>query len=184
MTAPEKIWAEPHSVSSLRAVLDYDPMTGLFKWKERSVEIAGAQREANRFNAKHAGKPALTSKSHGYLRSPVLGKALSAHRAAYIIYYGETPDFVDHINGDRSDNRIANLRAVDFSENARNAKRRADNTSGSTGVHFNKRKKKWHAFIAQDGNQVSLGYFHDKTLAIAARKEAETRNGFHENHGR
>src|SRR3546814_1788886 len=76
------------------------------------------------FNNKHAGKPALVAPSRaGHLCGHVKGIPLLAHRVAWAIHYGEWPNGqIDHINGDPSDNRIANLRDVSALENARNAK--------------------------------------------------------------
>lgn len=78
---------------------------------------------------------------------------------------------VDHINRDRSDNRRENLRAVTQADNLLNKSKRADNTSGHTGVVWNKRKQKWHSSITVNKVTMSLGY-HDKLDdAVSARLE-------------
>jgi len=176
--APERIWAF-HAPEALRMLLDYCPETGLFKWKSRSAELTGSLREANRFNAKHAGKSALTSNSHGYRRAPVMGKSISAHRAAFTIYHGRVPSVVDHINGDRSDNRISNLREVSVSENNRNARTRSDNTTGAAGVYLRHKKKGWQVRIGDK----HVGIYLKFADAIEARRLALKESGYHENHG-
>jgi hypothetical protein len=97
--------------------------------------------------------------------------------------YGDEPQDIDHINGNRRDNRIANLRAVDRRENMRNARLRSNNTSGIVGVTFSRDRKKWVAQI-NDGKVRSLGRFDKFEDAVEARKAAERRAGFHPNHGR
>ncbi len=91
---------------------------------------------------------------------------------------------IDHINGDRGDNRISNLRVVTSTENNRNKAINKNNTSGVTGVTWSKSRRKWIAQIHIGKIGKALGGFDRVEDAIAARKNAETRYGFHENHGR
>jgi hypothetical protein len=91
---------------------------------------------------------------------------------------------IDHIGQDSLDNRIKNLRLVTRRENALNQKQSKKNTSGQTGVSWNKRAKMWVAYIKIDGKLIHLGYYIEKEDAIKARKEAEIKYGFHENHGK
>ena len=90
---------------------------------------------------------------------------------------------IDHIDGVRHNNEVENLRLVSSSENSKNTSKRADNTSGSVGVYLT-RAKKWAAQIGVSKNVIPLGTFADKDDAIAARKAAEVKYGFHQNHGR
>lgn len=90
---------------------------------------------------------------------------------------------VDHINHDRSDNHIENLRLVTNMQNAQNKKMRPDNTSGTTGVYFNKSLKLWCARITINQKVIMLGCRVDKDAAVALRKQAEIEYGFHPNHG-
>ena len=87
---------------------------------------------------------------------------------------------IDHINGQRADNRAANLRDVDKAENQKNAARRSDNTSGVTGVYWDKTSKRWRATL----RSTTVGGFERKEDAVAARLAAQRAHGFHENHGR
>lgn len=96
-----------------------------------------------------------------------------AHRVAWFLHYGEWPDgFIDHINGDKLDNRIVNLRVVTKSENCHNVGLRKTNTTGLTGTVFDERKKKWRARISVRGKRHSLGYFDDKESAAQAYIDA------------
>ncbi|MDW6181640.1 HNH endonuclease [Escherichia coli] len=88
------------------------------------------------------------------------------------------------MNGVRSDNRLSNLRLVTHQQNAQNQKRKITNSSGVTGVYFNKERCKWIANICVDGRTKYLGIFASIIDAIAERKRAEKELGFHENHGR
>ena len=107
------------------------------------------------------------------------------HRLIWLWYYNEWPvDEIDHINGNKLDNRIDNLRAATRQKNAKNQKLRSDNKSGVPGVFFNKQRQKWHAYIKADGKRKHLGYFDKFEDAVAARKAAEIEFGYHPNHGR
>lgn len=102
----------------LRQLVEYDPETGFLTWKPRDGNA--------RFNSKLAGKPALAQPSKGYRTGRIKGKNYKAHRAAWAVTHGEWPQGqIDHINGDRSDNRLSNLRAVSQSENGKNQKTRS-----------------------------------------------------------
>lgn len=161
----------------LRQLLRYEPDTGRLFWKERSNNP--------QFSARHAGKEAIVSVRHGYLCGEIFNIPVSAHRVAFAIYYGKHPDGeVDHINGNRSDNRITNLRAVTRTINARNMKKSSANKSGVTGVSFFKAGRKWQARIMDCGKYRHLGYFQSFDDAVAARKNAEVMIGYHPNHGR
>jgi hypothetical protein len=122
--------------------------------------------------------------SHGgYTRITIKGRRYKTHRVVWALHHGEWPDSIDHINHDRADNRIQNLRSIPVAENLRNKSRDKRNTSGKTGVSWDSRTNKWFAKICVDKKQISLGLFADKEDAIAARVAAERAAGFHPNHG-
>lgn len=98
--------------------------------------------------------------------------------------HGVWPDFIDHINGDKADNRITNLRSIVKQENHRNMKRFSSSSTGVTGVTRHHQTNKWRAYITVNQKQLSLGCFERIDDAIAARKAAEAAHGFHPNHGR
>lgn len=97
---------------------------------------------------------------------------------------GEDPLEIDHINGDPKDNRWANLRSVISAENAKNQKRRKDNTSGVCGVYWREDSRKWRAMIGHNGRLIRVGTFERKEDAIAARLAAQQKLDYHPNHGR
>lgn len=139
----------------LRSILEYDYQTGGFKWKYRM----DAPPEVN---SSRAGKGAfLGSNSYGYKIGYINKKQYLAHRVAWCIYYGEWPESdIDHINMDKSDNRIENLRLADRGQNMRNTGLRSDNTSGYKGVSFYKPTGKWKAQIKiPHGKVKNLGYY-------------------------
>lgn len=92
-----------------------------------------------------------------------------------IVMHAQPGQFVDHINKDRSDNRKQNLRCCSRSENARNRGIYSTNTSGITGVFYDKEREKWVASITYNHKRQLIGRFQDKDTAIAARltKEGE-----------
>lgn len=174
----------------LRQFLRYDPETGKLFWRERTAEdFSGSVRASpavrcRQWNTRYASKEAFIYEDvNGYLRGEVKGYVGLAHRIIWAIYHGEWPENVDHINGIKSDNRLANLRTVTKSENARNQKLNVRNTSGCSGVSLDSGKNLWLAEISAAGKPIRLGYFRDLSDAIAARKQAEQELGYHPNHG-
>lgn len=172
-------------------LIDYDPATGVLTWKARSPDLFTCKEQSpdhssRIWNAKYAGKPALTAKNgNGYLHGTVFGQTLTAHAVSWAIHNGSWPEHgIDHINGVKVDNRIVNLRDVPDAENAKNQKRNKRNTSGVTGVSYFPRTRKWVARIKGGGKVRNLGYFRTIEEAAAARKTAEQQYGFHPNHGR
>lgn len=171
------------SIEMLRQLLDYDPATGVLTWKPRPLEMfAGDVRICGTWNTRYAGKPALSHvDAHGYRIGAIHGTNYLAHRVVWKMVHGADPSGeIDHINGDRADNHIDNLRDVSKSGNQRNAARRKDNQSGTTGVYWHKVAGKWAATI---GNK-SIGIFDSKDEAIFARTTAQEMAGYHENHGK
>jgi len=153
----------------LKSLLHYNPLTGIFTWL---------------YTNKITANPNTSSR---YCKIRIDYKLYQAHRLAWLYIYGYLPKEIDHINHDKKDNRIVNLREVTRSENMRNKPRISTNTSGACGVIWNKRNKKWNAQIAWrvNGKIVNkwLGTFKNKEDAIIARKEANIKYGFHKLHG-
>lgn len=157
---------------AVQKVLEYDPETGAFTWLSNRIKAL-------------TGKPLSSVNCYGYLRLKLFGKEYVAHRIAFLLVLGRMPvDQVDHINGDRMDNRWVNLREVSNAENCRNRKVRSDNNSGYMGVSWESGRNKWKAGICFDGQRRHLGYFDTLELAIDARRAAESASGFHPNNGR
>ena len=150
------------TAEQLRSILHYDPATGIFTWKVRTA------------NSVKVGAVAGYSSVGGYLQIKVCSRLHLAHRLAWLHVYGSWPkDQIDHINRNRSDNRIANLREVSSKQNHQNRSKPSNNTSGHPGVCWHKRDSKWQATIMHDYKHIHLGYFTDIEAAIAARKAAE-----------
>lgn len=124
------------------------------------------------------------TKVKGYISISINGKRYKAHKLAWLYEFGRFPDNIDHINGNKSDNRIENLREVSHADNMRNRKKPVNNKSGTIGVFYRKDTNKWRAVIVIDGVKVSLGSFSKLEDAIEVRKEAEIKYGYHINHGR
>lgn len=179
------------SVRCLNRLLICDPEAGRLLWRERAPEMFSEGRYAKEvaaqmWNTRWAGKPALAARHNcGYLMGRIFYKGYLAHRVIMAMSMGAWPDGeVDHINGNRTDNRIANLRPVGRVENSRNMRRSQRNQSGATGVHWVESRNKWLSSIRADGRSICLGYFDDFERAKQARADAEVSFGFHKNHGR
>lgn len=120
-------------------------------------------------------------KAHGYVMVGHGGLLHRAHRIVWLMFRGEVSAGmeVDHINGDRSDNRIENLRLVTKAENSRNRKTPTNNTSGEIGIQ----RRRSGSYQARVG-KLHVGTFETIDEAVAARRAASIPLGFHENHGR
>jgi HNH endonuclease len=176
----------------IRQLLRYEPETGKLFWLPRDAvwfqktDGRSALHAAANWNAHYADREAFTSKDrHGYLRGSVLGIGYFAHRLCWTLQHGVVPvGQIDHINGTASDNRACNLRIAPQCENMKNLKRLRNNTSGQMGVTWRKTEGKWAARITVSGQTIALGHYALFDDAVLARKAAETRHGFHANHGR
>lgn len=168
----------------LHRVLECDFETGKLTWRERSPSQfrgseAGRIKACKLWNASNAGNEAFTINSWGYKIGYVGGERYLAHRIIWKMATGSDPDVIDHKNRNRSDNRISNLVSGSISDNQKNMKTRSDNTSGYTGVCFNKKlRKPWEVTISIDKKPVRLGRFMTLEEAIEVRKAAEIQNGY------
>jgi hypothetical protein len=168
----------------LRQLLRYDPDTGKLYWRERSnPENNNA---VNTFNKVWAGREAFTAvTASGYHHGSVNNVHYYAHRIIFAMSYGLS-NFkeLDHISGDKSDNRLVNLREVSHRQNMRNQRISSANLSGTIGVGYESGIKKWRASIYVNRKRICLGRFDSIDDAITVRKKAEAKYGFHPNHGR
>jgi hypothetical protein len=173
----------------LRQLLRYEPETGKLFWKERPVWMfkdggKTALHQMNAWNSRHATKEAFTASSTlRYRHGTIFDAKAYAHRVIWKLSYGTDPVEVDHIDGDRSNNKLSNLRNVSKADNAKNKRPSSRNTSGSNGVCWSKACGKWKAEIQCSGVRKHLGVYANKSDAIFARKSAEILLGFHKNHG-
>lgn len=148
--------------------LEYDPASGRFTWKPnpaRSVQ----------WNARFAGKPTGSiDRVTGYARIRFDDRLFYAHRLAWLIVTGEWPvDDIDHRNGDRADNRFANLRSASRGENGQNAAVKSNSTSGLKGVSADARSGKWAAEISVHGRKKYLGLHSTANDAYSAYLRAK-----------
>lgn len=172
--------------SYLKQCVSYDPKSGVFTWLKRPLSHFKSERSCNSWNSNHAGKVVRGSKnSTGYTQVSISKKLYCAHVLAWIYIHGSTGGLqIDHVDGDKDNIAISNLRAVTEKENHKNLPKYKTNNSGCVGVNFHKRNNKYRAYISLDGKQISLGYYKDFFHACCARKSAERKYEFHENHGR
>lgn len=157
-------------------------------WKARDLSDFKSKNAWSAWNSRFSMKPAGNIDDAGYIRLGVtlIGKKrhYRTHRIIWAMHYGKWPEGeIDHINHERVDNRIENLRETSHKNNLRNQKKHSTNKSGTCGVCWDKENSKWLAFITVSGNKIRLGRFRDKSIAIEARKSAEITYKFHENHG-
>ena len=135
----------------------YDPETGILY---RSLKCSSEK--------------AVGYKRDGYLRCTIKKKSFNVHRICWFLHSGKWPDDqVDHIDGDRSNNKISNLRSATNQQNCFNTKKYSNNRSGFKGVSFHKKSGKWRAQIRYQ-YVIHLGYFDKVEEASAAyEKKAE-----------
>ena len=148
--------------AKLKELLNYDQDTGVFTW---NVSKPG----------RNFGSIAGTRHVNGYTHIQLNRKIYKAHRLAWLYVHGYFPECIDHINNNRDDNRIANLREATISQNNHNSKLSKNNTSGIKGVHWHKKSKKWCATLGFHGKIMHLGVFDDLELAELVVMEARSK---------
>lgn len=141
----------------VREILDYDPITGLLRWKKslaRRIKV---------------GDVAGSSQLKGRIKLGIANKDYMAHRLIWVWMTGKWPaSEVDHIDMDCANNRWNNLREATPAQNHQNKKRMSNNTSGYKGVHFDKRRRIWISYIKVAKKRISLGDFNSAEEAYAA----------------
>lgn len=164
------------TVNRLKELMTYNQETGEFFWSVNRGSAKAGSVAGYKFNV-YPGR--------SYIRIKVDGLNLYAHRLAYMYMTGEYPENeIDHIDGDGSNNKWANLRHVTPSLNQRNRRLQNNNKSGFCGVMEPREiHNKWTAFVRHKGKTKILGYFDKKEDAIKARLNHNKNNEFHINHG-
>lgn len=158
LDALEQVMRDKSAYEALLPLVTYNKSTGDFYWNETEELPRWMWKKA-------AGSP----ESQGYINITYQGKRYLAHRLAWLITYGAMPlQQIDHINMDRADNRIANLRIATIAENNRNRKAQANSKSGYKGVSQHNVTKRWMARIHVNGKRIALGTFATPEEAHAA----------------
>lgn len=123
------------------------------------------------------GKEVGSIHSTGYRHVTWQGKVHKVHRLIFLLEHGYLPKEIDHINSNRQDNRLENLRDVTRSENQCNRFVLKNNTSGYGGVSWHKKSKAWVVRLMKNGKTKIIGYFKD--LELAGLASAEARSLYH-----
>ncbi len=145
------------------SVILYNKETGIFRWPDGT--------------GKFGGMVAGHRNSRGYIQIRVNYKLYYAHRLAWMVCHGEWPECqIDHIDGDKSNNKISNLRLATNSQNQANIPRKSSNTSGMKGVSWSRRHGKWEARTEINNVIQFLGYFDDICDAKNAYDAAHKKN--------
>lgn len=152
---------KPVDLKLFSEYLSYNKNTGLFHW------IKSPSRRAKE------GARAGCLNNSGYIVIRLKNELFYAHRVAYALVYGEIKNYIDHINRDKQDNRIKNLRDVKMAENNVNRKLSSNNSTAKTGTSYSRLHKKYVAYIDYAGKRITLGYRKSLTSAVALRRAAE-----------
>lgn len=175
------------SQERLQKLFDYDQLSGSLRWKHRPAEDFKTTPAFLMWNKQNCGAIVGWVNSAGYMELRIDNASFRAHRVIWVYFNGDDANFhklqIDHIDHDRSNNRIENLRVVDRTQNMQNASMRSNNKSGHIGVHWHSIGKKWKAEIRLNGKAKHLGLFANIQDAIEARVAANVEFGFHPNHG-
>jgi hypothetical protein len=161
-------------LAGLEEVLRYEPDTGKFFWL---IDRPSRTKVGDR-----AGYLAET----GYIRITYNYTTYRAHRVAWYLHTGKDPNplNIDHINGDRADNKITNLRLATTAQNAKNQRKRDGTSSRYKGVKWREKTGKWQAQITVDGRSVYLGSYDNQLDAhLAYCKAAAVLHGEFANFG-
>ena len=132
--------------------------------------------------SKLIGQKAGSIHSTGYRHITFMGKQHKAHRLIWLYVYGYLPKEIDHINGDRQDNRLENLREVTRSQNQYNKVIQKNTVSGIKGVSWHKKSKSWVVRLCVEKQSKNFGYFKDIELAELVALEA--RDKYHKGYAR
>ena len=158
----------PLSAELVRSLFDYDPNSGILRWKAQPDK-------PRKWNTRYAGTPAGWT-SQGYIQVQISAPERAnyyVHVIAWCHYYGYwPPDQLDHKDRQRSNNRIKNLRMASNSDNSCNKGKQSNNTSGFKGVFFNPLNRNWRVRINRGGKNVFDESFATLEEAVEAHRAA------------
>lgn len=174
----------PSAIDHLRECFAYDAKVGLFTWLRRPRSHFKTARDCSAWNTRHAGTIAGSRRRDGRIDLNVDGVKWRAHRVAWALSAGRWPAcVVDHIDGNASNNAIANLRECSLRQNQFNRVACKRNRLGMKGVTWLPNKRKFRAAIRINGRQTHLGLFADAESASAVyRAAAGKHHGAFANH--
>jgi hypothetical protein len=157
-----KVLVDRELLEMVREALAYDRETGVLSWKKPTNQKI------------RIGTVAGCVGSNGYLQVKFWGRTYLAHRLAWLIEHGAFPEhYLDHINGNTTDNRLSNLRECTNSENQQNVNAKRTSSSRLLGVSLIPPTGKWRAQIRANGRKYDLGAFDSEELAYAAYLKAK-----------
>ena len=161
----------PISQTRLKEILDYNPITGIFTWKEKIADKV------------NVGARAGSLRSDGYRLIRLFGKKYREHQLAFLYMLGYFPPQVDHIDHNQSNNSWINLEESSYEKNGKNHPKTRRNVTGVVGVS-QRPDGKYVARIYVNKKHIFLGSFDSLSDAAKAREEANIKYGFHTNHGK
>jgi hypothetical protein len=146
----------------VREALDYNPETGDLVWKARPIWHFKDRRIMDSWNSRYVGlgagtpvNPSSKDRNNYYLHMLLDKKSYLVHRIIWMHVHGSFPEEqIDHINNDRKDNRLTNLREATAAQNQHNKPLQVNNTSGSKGLYFDKTAKSWLVRVNREGKTV------------------------------
>jgi hypothetical protein len=145
---------------------------GVLYWKEKPSKFANIK----------VGSPAGRTDSHGYFQTTINKRGYLNHRLIFFMHHGYLPKVLDHIDGNRKNNLIDNLREATVFQNNQNRAKLPNNKSGYKNVYFHKDSNKWAVTLRIDGKETHIGLFDDLELADLVATEA--RDKFHKQYAR
>lgn len=163
--------------AELASKFSYDPKTGIITRLVASYSGRGN----SKIQARAGDIAGSVNASTGYVEFRINSVIVKAHLVAWILYYGYVPEHdIDHINRNKADNRIENLREITRSCNVRNRPALVNNTSGFPGVSFSVREQNWKSYITVNNERLTLGNYKNFISAVSARAYAEELLGWEE----
>lgn len=168
---------EDLSYERINELFQYNPDNGRLYWKTpRGTKVKAGDLVSG-----------MDKDCYYCVRLREAGTIIRQHHIVWMLHHKQWPNkdlYIDHIDGNSTNNRIENLREVTPQVSAQNQARSCANQTGQTGVFFNKQRNMYEAYIWHDYKKIRLAYTPSLELAIQVRKEAEKKFLFHENHGK
>jgi hypothetical protein len=153
-------------------ILTQDYLHEIFEYRDGELYW-----KINKSQKSKIGNIAGCSDGLGYFHTMIDGKNYKNHRIIFLMFHGYLPKCIDHIDNNRSNNCIENLREATKSQNCQNSKKSIRNKSGVKNVHWNKTSQKWQVILMINGKNKNFGYFKD--LMVAESVAQETRNKYY-----